>query len=335
MQPPTNNYYPRRRHRFAGLLLLLVIVGCFGSIAANRQNILDWLELRNYSAPATVAQLASQDTMTGYGRKIFYVNHPAVQDKSTFFTQCPNSGGEKTIVLGCYHGGQRGIYLLSVTEPRLNGVTQVTAAHEMLHGAYDRLSSAERTKVDAMLQDYFHSGLHDQRIVATIAAYQKSEPNDVVNEMHSIFGTEIATLPPQLEQYYTRYFSNRAAVVTYAAQYQAEFTSRQTAVAQDDSQLAILKSQIDSAEADLKTKQAQISTQRTLLAQQRDSGNISAYNSGVAGYNSLIDSYNNEVESVKKIIDAYNQLVSERNTIAGEENALTNALSSQIAPAQQ
>ena len=305
-----------------------------GTAVANRQNLLDWVQLRDYTAPAAIAALADQDSMTPYGRKIFYVNHPAIDSKDSFFNLCP-SGGEKTIVLGCYHSDQRGIFLLSVNDPRLDGVTQVTAAHEMLHGAYDRLSGADRQEVDAMLLDYYRHGLKDPRILSTIDAYKQSEPDDVVNEMHSVFGSEVSSLPAPLEQYYKRYFTNRAQVAGFANQYEAEFTSRQTIVQRDDKQLDSLKAQISSAEADLKAMQAQLTSQQSQLIHLRASGNVAAYNAGVPIYNNMIDTYNAEVDSVKALIDQFNQLVNERNAVAFEEDQLINALSQQSVPAKR
>ncbi len=295
-------------------------------VLLNRQNLFDWFALRNYHAPTVVMQLATQDTMTAYGRKIFYVNHPKLDDRATFTSVCPNNGGEHTIVLGCYHGDQGGIFLLTVSDPLLNGVEQVTAAHEMLHAAYDRLSSKDRQHVDAMLMDYYNHDLHDQRLLDTIAAYKKSEPNDVVNEMHSVFGTEVANLPVGLEDYYKRYFTSRQQVAAYAAQYQAEFTSRQAVVKQDDAQLANLKSEIDSTQADLKAKLVVIMSEQQTLQSERSSGDIQAYNAGVPGYNRLVDQYNAEVHSLQLLIDQYNALVSARNAIALQEQQLNNEL---------
>ncbi|HXR49437.1 MAG TPA: hypothetical protein VN778_00200, partial [Verrucomicrobiae bacterium] len=168
--------------RVAALLILLVWLVVLGTAAANRNNIYDWWQLRGYRAPSTVAGLATQDTMTSYARKLFYVNHPAIEDKATFGNKCPNNGGEQTIVLGCYHSDEAGIFLLGVNDPRLAGVEEVTAAHEMLHAAYDRLGTADRNNVDALLMDYYNHDLHDQRLLNTIAAYKKSEPHDLVNE---------------------------------------------------------------------------------------------------------------------------------------------------------
>jgi prefoldin subunit 5 len=314
--------------RLPALLVLLTWFIILAVAIANRQNIFDWWRLQGYHPPTEVAQIAGSDTMTAYARKIWYVNHPAFDDKPTFRSACPNNGGEQTIVLGCYHSDQAGIFVLSVTDPRLKGVMEVTSAHEMLHAAYDRLSSADKKSIDAQLLAYFNSGLTDARIKTTIAAYKQTEPNDLVNEMHSIFGTEVAKLPAGLEQYYKRYFTNRQQVVALGAQYQAEFTSRQQAVAQYDDQLTALKKQIDSQEADLKTKQAGISDQHDRLIQLRNGGDVGAYNAAVPTYNAAIDTYNQEVATVRSLINQYNQLVVKRNAIALEEDELVNVLNS-------
>lgn len=316
-----------------GVFVVLVLwFGLLGWAALNRQNIFDWWQLEHYQAPAAVSQLAAQDTLTNYAHKVFYVNRPSLDDKTTFASVCPNNGGEQTIVLGCYHSSQAGIFLLNVSDPRLNGVEQVTAAHEMLHAAYDRLSSSERHKVDGWLMDYYQHGLHDQRVLDTIAAYQKSEPNDWVNEMHSVFGTEVASLPSNLETYYQRYFTDRSQVTTYVANYQAEFTSRQAAVARDDAQLATLKAQIASTEADLQAKQTAINNEQSRLMGLKTSQDIEAYNAGVPAYNQRVDTYNTEVNALQAMIDQYNQLVASRNAIALEQNQLVKELTTNVAP---
>lgn len=302
------------------LLLLLVAV-------ANRQDIVDWWKLRSYTAPVAVAQIATQDTMTSYARKVLYVNAPAIEGKADF-KQCPVNG-EQTIVLGCYIGGQNGIYVLSVSDPRLAGVEQVTSAHEMLHAAYDRLSTKRRNNIDAMLQNYYDHDLTDARIKATIDAYKQSEPNDVVNEMHSIFGTEIASLPAPLEAYYKQYFTNRQAVAKFAAQYQAEFTNREDVVKSDDTQLASWKTQIASDEADLKAKHAALDAESRQLQSYKANNNISAYNAGVPGYNADVRAYNAEVDSLQALITQYNLLVQTRNATALEAKQLTDEINSQ------
>src|SRR5882757_3432420 len=137
----------RSTSTLAVFLVLIVWIALLGALAYNRQGILDAWKLRNYTAPATVSALATNDTMTSAATHIFYVNTPQVIDKRPFADNCP-SGTEQSVVLGCYHGNQAGIFILQVTDARLNGVEQVTAAHEMLHAAYDRLSSRQKQSVN-------------------------------------------------------------------------------------------------------------------------------------------------------------------------------------------
>ena len=149
--------------------------------------------------------------------------------------------------------------------------------------------------------------------------------------MHSIFGTEVANLPAGLDQYYQRYFTNRAQIVSHADAYQVEFTSRQAAVQRADDQLSALKSRITSGKADLNTRNAVIvSTQKTLLAERTN--NTAAYNAAVPGYNKMVDDYNAEVQVVKSLIETHNDLVISRNKIVLEEAQLVNELNSTATP---
>lgn len=303
------------------LWLIFVVWAVF-----NRQGIVDWWKLLGYKPPAKIASLERADTMTPYAKQLFGINHPALEDEATFNSHCPNDGGEKTIVLGCYHSDQDGIFLLSVNDPRLTGVEQVTAAHEMLHAAYDRLSGNERNYVDGLLESYYKTQLKNPRIVATIDSYRQTEPHQVVNEMHSIFGTEVAHLPAALENYYKRYFTNRQVIAGYAASYQAAFTSRQDQVTADDSQLASDKNQIGSLEASLNTQASTIKSDSNQLLAEKTS-NVSAYNAGVPSYNAEVDSYNSDAVELKDLLSSYNALVTQRNSVALVENQLYSELS--------
>ncbi|HEX9153253.1 MAG TPA: hypothetical protein VF809_00350, partial [Candidatus Saccharimonadales bacterium] len=134
------------------LLLALLVAGNVG-VWIRKDQIADWWRLRNYRASLEVAVLATDTTMTGWGQNLFYINHPTLEGKEAFNKHCSNYG-EETAVLGCYLGNRQGIYLYAVTDSRLEGVRQVTAAHEMLHQAYDRLSSKERKRVGKLLWDF-------------------------------------------------------------------------------------------------------------------------------------------------------------------------------------
>ncbi|HEX8182352.1 MAG TPA: hypothetical protein VF575_02005 [Candidatus Saccharimonadales bacterium] len=310
-------------------LLAVIIVGFW-----QQQAIRDWMRLYNYQPAASISQLANQLQFTPQARKLFYVNHPQLEDRTAFNAAC-SKDDEHTIILGCYHPVDRGIYIYKVTDARLTGVSQVTAAHEMLHAAYDRLSGRERQRVDTMLQDFYQNKLQSERIKTIIGAYTKSEPNDVVNEMHAIFGTEIVELPGELETYYQQYFQDRSVVTAYAATYQAEFTSRQTQVSSYDKDLQILRQQIDANKIKLETQESKISVLRSQLETSRNAGDIATYNQYVPIYNAQIDAYNNLITMTKSSVARYNQLVQDRNAVALQVADLARSIDSSLQAIEQ
>ncbi len=313
------------------LVALVLLIGVLGGLFFYRQPIYDWWRLRSYQPPAAIQQLVSQTTMTDYARRLFYINRPELLSSvDTFRKRCPDS--QDTVVLGCYHPKQRGIYIYDVKEPDLQGITQVTAAHEDLHAAYDRLSDKDRQYVNGLLQDYYDHGLTDARVKSQIQLYQKTEPDDILDEMHSTFGTEITDLPPALEEYYKRYFINRAVVATYEKQYEQAFTARQQVLQADDSQLTAMKDQIDSRQAALAAQLAQLQATKRQLDRLLAAGENDAYNAGVDSYNGQVSSYNTSLSSLRTYIKAYNDLVTARNRVAEELNALNHAQDTRLQP---
>jgi hypothetical protein len=262
--------------------------------------------------------------MTPDARRLFYVYRPQLDDKDSFGTHCPEN--EQTIVLGCYvlH---RGIYLYQVPDNRLRGVTEVTAAHELLHAQYDRLSSKDKAKVDSLTAETL-KGITDERLLQTIDNYRKKDSSVVPNELHSILGTEVRNLPPELEAYYKRYFTNRGAIVDFADAYKGEFTQREQQVATIDTQLADIKKQIDALNTSLESQQTALKNQYNSMQQQKSSGQFEQYNAQVPIYNQAVNSYNVDVNRQRSLVTQYNTLVEQRNNLAVEENQLIKALDS-------
>jgi uncharacterized protein YdaU (DUF1376 family) len=316
---------------FFGTLIPLAVVAAPFVVWWQWHAIYDWARLRDYTPPQAISALVSQDTMTAYGQHLFYVNHPQlVSGVAAFRQDCPES--EQTIVLGCYHPNMDGIYVYNVTDSQLYGIQQVTAAHEMLHGAYARLSAKERAYVDGLLNNFYTNDEHDQRIINEINLYKKTEPNSVMDEMHSTLGTELVSLSPALETYYQQYFTNRLAVANFANSYEAAFTSRTNQVSADDAQLASMKQNISTQEQLLQTQLNQINSDRARLNQLSSSGQTDAYNAGVDSFNGEVDAYNSGVDQLRSDITAYNNLVSARNNIASALASLDQAIDTRLTP---
>lgn len=304
------------------LAVSIVVVGVAVGARLAAQPVRDWAILRNFEPSPGIEQLAQDTTMTDDARRVFFINRPEVLDRSEFNQRCQGAG-EQTIILGCYHSPQRGIFVFNVTEPELDGIQQVTAAHEMLHAAYDRLSRSERQRVDAMLMDYYANQLKDERVLRTMELYKKSEPNDLANEMHSIFGTEIADLPAPLQEYYSQYFTDRSRVTNFASQYQNAFTSRQQTIDDYDAQLTQLEQQIKQNQAELSRQAAALARDRGQVEASRDQETVDAYNQRVVAYNALLNQTN-------RLVDQYNNVVAQRNAIALEQKQLQASIDSTV-----
>jgi hypothetical protein len=289
------------------------------------ENIRENVQLAKYEASPEVAKLAVDTKMSETGRKIFYLNTPTIEEKKSGLNLCKKEGAkEKTVILGCYVSN-RGIFIQKVTDKRLAGIMQVTAAHEMLHSAYHRLSTDERKQVDRELNKFFEK-LNNQRLKKLIAIYRKQDPKVVPNELHSILGTEVPNLGPFLETYYQRYFSDRSVVVNYAQKYESTFTNLLQQSEELDRQMTAMKPELNRLEASTKQQSRSIEQQRSELSRLQASQKTSEYNSRVASFNRQVDSYNQQVNRLRQQVAAYNKLVKTYNSVSMEEKSLNESL---------
>lgn len=306
-----------------GVLFTILAIGVL--VWANRYNIYDWSRLRSYVPSADIEQLVGKSGMNDYGQRLFYVNDPQISDRSTFNSQCKTT--EQTIVLGCYTGTN--IYVFKVDDQKLAGVEEVTAAHEMLHAAYQRLSKSERIHIDALVQAAYKR-VNDPHLQEVVAGYQKTEPGQEANELHSILGTEYANLGPELEAYYGKYFSDRAKVVSLANNYKKVFQEVADQVDKYDADLSLRKSEITRREAAVETKAARLESQKAQMDALLQSGQTEAYNAQVSSYNTGVSSYNYEVSAIRRLIQEYNTLVEKRNALALQQQGLAQSLDSRL-----
>lgn len=309
------------------LFVASILVGWW--IFTHTQDIADWWRLRTYTPSAQVVQLADAATMVGRGRDMFYVSDPKVEDKATFNSSCSSTASEHGSVLGCYV--LQRIYIYNVNDPRLPGVKEVTAAHEMLHAAYERLDTATRTRVGALLQAEMDKRKGDAELQELIQLYQKTEPGEIINEMHSILGTEYEGLAPELEQYFAQYFSNRGAIVALAHGYKDVFKASKARIAGYQAQLDQLKVQIDANTQVLDQKNAVLQQESARLNALRNS-DTSRYNQEVPPYNAKVNDYNALARATQNLINQYNAIVPLIQNEIAQQADLNNSLDSKYQP---
>lgn len=227
--PPTALPASRRR-RLVGTLATVVLVTATAGAAiwalSNWQRIDDQFTVWNFAPTAELEAYVDRSTMSAEGEFLFYASEPTVHESEDFDTVC-SSQKEDVGILGCYLPATKAIHLYDVTDARLDGIEEVIASHEMLHAAWDRLGPEAQSDLGTLLEKQFESLASDADLAARMQFYAETEPGERLNELHSIIGTEVGELSPELEAHYATYFTDRAALVALHVASDAVFTDLQ------------------------------------------------------------------------------------------------------------
>src|SRR5699024_3493237 len=117
-------------------------------------------------------------------------------------------------LLGCYTNGR--IHLFDIDDARVDSVVEATAAHELLHAAYERFTQREREALAKRLIDlYEERSEHEPKFAERMSVYDHLSTAEFANELHSIFATELTELPDWLEEHYATWFRDRQQIVQY------------------------------------------------------------------------------------------------------------------------
>jgi len=315
--------------RVVGLVLFVGIGLASGYVALNyRQPIIDNVKAYNYQPSSDVSSLRDDLQLTEKGLLYFDASETVLQTSEPFNESCQQQKETKNPILGCYY--LQKIYVFNIDNEKLNGIEQTTAAHEVLHAAYERLSSGERNSVDKELKRVYES-VRNKDLEERMAYYEKTEPGQEMNELHSILATEFKTLSPELEAHYKQYFKNRGAVVAFYEKYNTAFTSVLTKsdklLEAIDSTITRINASIKKYNADRKSFESAISAyqSRTYTSQVESNRDFNALK---ARENEL----NARTATINASINEVNRLKKERNTLIGEYNELNMSINSSAKP---
>ena len=302
---------------FAILVLVLSAVGILYG-----QRIVDKVKASQFRPTAQVAQVTERVGMSHQARDIFYATSPVVEDRAQFNNSCQSQ--ERTVaILGCYYRDR--IYLFNIDNKELDGTLEVTAAHEMLHAAYQRLNIFERARVDALVEAEYAKLKDDPNLQEIMKYYHTAEPGAESNELHSIIGTTVVTIDPELEQYYKGYFSDRQQVVALNTAYNKVFGDMK---ARADELQARLKEAEPTITADLTAYDAdlkQLELDIESFNQQATTGYYSTRAAFNATRNALVarvDAMNARRDTINTNVAKYNADVKALNDLSVQVNSL-------------
>jgi hypothetical protein len=316
------------RRTIVGGLFSIAILGIAAFLVLNQQYVKDQITVWSYKAPSSIQTIESRIDFSGKGKFYFYATQPELNGPDTFNADCPRQEVGNPI-LGCYASGR--IYVYNVTNTQLDGIEEVTAAHEMLHSVWERMSDADRTRIGALLEAEYKTLSGNTDLTARMSYYQRAEPGQFDNELHSILGSEIGNLSPALETYYKQYFNNRQKVVDLHAKYNTVFTTLKSQSDSLYSELTTLGSSIEARSAQYDVDVKQLSADITSFNTRANNGDftsLSQFNSERAALLARSNKLDADRASISSDIDTYNSKYAAYQKVSTEIETLNKSIDS-------
>lgn len=276
--------------RWVGFSVFLAVVGLIVAGMMLRQEISDHVAGINYEMTPRVNELAEDLELTDAGRRIFIATHPTIDGSQHFNDQCAGvDHSEQGHVLGCYTSDR--IHLFDVTDDRVNGIVEITAAHELLHAAFRRLGEGDQSLLASRLRGAYeelvpsHPDLKER-----MSVYEHLSESAFANELHSVLGTEVRDLPTWLEDHYAQWFTNRPALIDDFESYHTVFNDLQ-------SQAVALQAEMTSLRADVERRKSAYGDA------------VDAFNADATAYATRIerDDYRDDPDGQQRDADALQQ----------------------------
>lgn len=317
--------------KVTGFLFTIVFLAAMFCAVLFRQQIFDQVRVWQYQPSSEISGLVKQSSMSDRGTFYFYLAHPALEDAGQFNQECRRAEPASAL-LGCYKPDSETIHIYNVNDSSLNGVEEVTAAHEMLHVAYSRLDKSKQEELSPLLEEAYGKVKTDE-LTERMEYYERAQPGSRENELHSILATEYSDIGDELEKYYQQYFINRNSVVELYDSYHGHFVELEKQANELSAQLESQRQSIEQStkqyEVDLKnynqdvesfnqkansggfSSQQEFSDQRDVLISRGNqlkqnynslSSQIEKYNADVERINSMgreIERFNNSLDSMK------------------------------------
>jgi predicted metal-dependent hydrolase len=298
----------------------------------NRQYVVDQINVWNYTPSEEIKQIESRTGFTDKGIFYLYASKPQVDGPADFNLNC-GKREEKSAILGCYTN--RSIYVYNINNDQLDGIEEVTTAHEMLHAAWDRMSESDIKAVSTLLEAQYAS-MNDPKLKERMDYYARTEPGERHNELHSIIGTEVVSISPELEKYYAQYFEDRSKVTTLYESYNAVFTRLADESDALYARLGVLSTEIDSLKESYQVDATRLSNDIATFNQKADGGGFTS-NSEFNRQRALLVTRSNALEEQRSDINTkvqqYNDDHAKYQALVIQSQELNKSIDSTLAPA--
>lgn len=289
--------------------------------------IKDYALAMTFQPTAEVTDITSTLSLTSAGERTFNASQPEIGTSSDFNSKCRSNEADSPI-LGCYTN-QR-IYLFSINNKKLDGIEDVTAAHELLHAVYERMSDAQKSDINVELERVYEV-VKNKDLEERMDYYAKHEPGERENELHSIIGTEVEDVGPVLQEHYEKYFTDRQSIVERFKRVDSVFQDVQNRSSQLVKQLDDLADSIAVRKAEYERQNSQVEVDIQNYKNRTYSSQSEADNDYYA-IQSAVNQLQNSASSINQEIARYEELYNQLTAVSSEAEALNRSIDSSLSP---
>ena len=314
----------KTKRNYWGWVVLLVLVAIATIIVLNRAWIYDWFRGVTYRPTAEMISIRDELNLTGRGEFLFNATQPELNEADAFNANCRQDESE-VAVLGCYTAGN--IYVYNITDAKLDGIRELTAAHELLHAVWARMGSTEKEDLKPILQQVYQNNL--SVLKDDIETYADDE---WIEEIFVRAGTEIKKLPDTLEKYYAEIFDDQDAIVDFYESYIAVFREIKMKMEGLASEIEVLRDSINVKMTEYENKVNQLEVDITRFNNCAETAGCFATEAEFYVQRNTLVARENELnllnDEINNMIDNYNLKVDEYNADALESRKLQNMINS-------
>ncbi len=272
-----SEYRGKQRSKIKWALLGMIILGTF--IFNSDQYVI-------MTADSNMVSLAEDAGMTYQGKVQFLRSYPTIIDEGEIRSVCSGTDiGKSGIPLGCFDPNTERIYIRDLPT-KYDYYERTIAVHEMLHAAYFRSKPN-----DSILQAINSSG-DSASIKKVLKEYEFTDSEEQLDEKHSYVAIYRKSITYDLDQYYSKYLSERSYINSLHRELTADFATQ--------------KKQMDKIEKAIKAGFS--------VADQYYSSHAAAANYGdVYNTNLYYELYENKLNETNRMVKKYNSKVNKYN----------------------
>lgn len=316
------------KNHFWGWIVLLVVIAVGVGVFLNREWLYDYYRGMTYQPSAEMARIRSELNLTERGEFLFNASQPELDEAAEFNSYCRDMDSESA-VLGCY--SNRNIYIYNITDERLNGIRELTSAHELLHANWARMSGEEKKALVEPLTRTFEA--NQSMLEGEINTYDISQKQE---ELYVRAGTEVAKLPDVLEKHYAGIFKDQDKIVGFYNSYISVFRALETEMNGLRGEMDNMNAQINAKMDEYERRAKQLDTD--VMSFNNCAAKIDCFKSESEFYNRRAEllaeqeSLGVMYDEINGLVDAYNTKVELYNADVIETEKLNTIINSSARP---